>query len=73
MIDSQAADTPEQTGTVIYVEATSPSIAQGRWHILPDDTVYFERDTGEITESLISAGTLRHSPTWTMISAKCGS
>jgi hypothetical protein len=66
--DSPAADRPDLTGAVIYVEANSPSIAQGRWHILPDDIVYFERDSGEITKSLISASTLRHSPTWTMIS-----
>ena len=51
----------------IYVVADRPEIAQGRWHIKPDDTVFFERDTGEVKPAMIPAHTLRGRPTWTKL------
>lgn len=47
-----------------FVEATG-SVAQGRWHIVADGHVVFERDSGEIVDpAVISAHDLEASPTW---------
>ncbi|WP_433717032.1 hypothetical protein ACQP2U_42520 (plasmid) [Nocardia sp. CA-084685] len=50
--------------TQTYVENGAP-IAGGRWHILSDDSVIYERPTGEREPSVITAELLRTSPTWT--------
>jgi hypothetical protein len=67
-VTDSAASAPDLTGAVTYAESNSGSIAHGRWYVLDDDTVYFERDsTGELVRSLIAASTLRTSPTWTVV------
>ncbi len=49
----------------VYREAADPPIAGGRWEVLADDTVRYVRPAGEIVRpAVVSASTLRSSPTW---------
>jgi hypothetical protein len=58
---------PEADATVVdvFVEVSASPIAGGRWEILSDDTVRYVRVNGEVvTPAIVSASTLRSSPTW---------
>lgn len=56
------------SGARVFVEA-GPAIAGGRWYCLPDNTVVYERPSGErVSPAIVAAATLENSPTWTEIS-----
>jgi hypothetical protein len=56
---------PDLAGAVVYVEAGDRSVAGGRWYVLPDDRVIYERPNGDyVNPAVINAATLRSSPTW---------
>ena len=61
---------PDTTGATVYVEAGDRPIAGGRWYVLPagedgSERVIYERPTGEFADpAVVSADTLRTSPTW---------
>ena len=59
----QSADSGEIRA--VYREAADSPIAGGRWEVLADDTVQYVRPSGEIVRpAVVSAATLRDSPTW---------
>ncbi|WP_331758741.1 hypothetical protein OG225_41175 (plasmid) [Nocardia sp. NBC_01377] len=52
----------------IYVEVRETPIAGGRWYVLPDDSVLYERPaTGVLEPSTISAELIRSSSSWTQL------
>lgn len=54
---------PDLLGARTFVEAHG-SVAQGKWHVLPDRVV-FERDTGEFVDpAVVSVHDLENSSTW---------
>jgi hypothetical protein len=56
---------PAETVAEVFVEAAESPVAGGRWEILDDDTVRYIRVNGEVvTPAMVSASTLRTSPTW---------
>lgn len=58
-------DQPDLIGAVVYVETAEPPVAGGRWYVLPDDTVIYERRPGVFEPpSLIPAAMLRTSRPW---------
>jgi hypothetical protein len=64
---ADAAAEVEVTGARVFVEAGRP-IAGGRWYCLADNTVVYERPSGErVYPALVAAATLANSPTWTEI------
>lgn len=49
----------------VYVGASESPITGGRWEVLADDTVRYVRPNGRIEQpAIVSASTLRTSPTW---------
>lgn len=67
---TEKADVPaelELTGARVFVEAGRP-IAGGRWYCMSDNTVVYERPSGErVYPAIVAAATLANSPTWTEI------
>lgn len=58
-------DLPDLTGAEIYIETQDPPIAGGRWYVLPDDTVLYQRPDGGFNPTVVlTASTLRSSPSW---------
>lgn len=55
------------TGARVFVEAGTP-IAAGRWYRLPDDSVIYQRPSGErVYPAVVPAETLENSPTWSEV------
>jgi len=58
---------PDLTSAKIYIETARPDTGD-KWFVLPDDTVLYQRrPDGELQSALISAHTLKSSPTWSTV------
>jgi hypothetical protein len=63
-------DLPDLTGAEIYVETQDPPVAGGRWYVLPNNTVLYQRSDGGFNPTaIVLAHTLRTSSSWRAIGA----
>lgn len=57
------------SGARVFVEAGAP-VAGGRWYVLPDGSVVYERPSGErVSPAIVAASTLESSSTWTEVTS----
>ena len=62
-------DLPDLTGAEIYIETQDPPIAGGRWYVLADNTVLYQRSDGEFNPTaIVAAQTLRTNSSWRSVS-----
>lgn len=58
-------DVADLAGAEIYVETADPPVAGGRWYVLSDDTVFYQRrDGGFNPTTVVPAATLRTNLSW---------
>ena len=67
--DPATGQVPDQAAVTIYEETSARPVADGRWHVLADGTVLYERrpGSGDLEPAIINAEDLRTKPEWRVV------